>query len=110
MAVEKPIGGLEQTILLAVMRCGSGAYGLAVQSELRNSIDRVLSLGAIYTTLERMERKGFVSSRLEEGSGVRGGRPKRIFKVEGAGIAALISARRDWNTLTSGLEGLLSPA
>jgi PadR family transcriptional regulator len=84
-------GALEELIMLAVLKEGDDAYGLSIQKSLRDA-GRRLELSTIYTTLERLEDKGWVSSRLGGATPVRGGRAKRIFRVEGFGTRALKDA------------------
>ena len=107
MARADSLGQLERVVLLAVLHCGDDAYGYTVQKQLSAKINRTLALGAIYTTLERLERKGYVSSRLAEPSPGRGGRPKRLFTVLGSGVRAINSTQDEWLKLAHGLEGIL---
>jgi PadR family transcriptional regulator PadR len=85
------LGELEQLLLLAILQCADDAYGLAIQRAMR-AAGRALELPTIYTTLERLEEKGMVTSVLGGETPVRGGRKKRMFKVEGAGRTALDEA------------------
>ncbi|AUX39918.1 PadR family transcriptional regulator [Sorangium cellulosum] len=88
------LGEFERAVLLSVLGLGSGAYGVAVRNELEARLERSVSLGAVYTTLDRLEEKGFVSSRHGEPTPQRGGRAKKFFTVEGAGMEALEQSRR----------------
>ena len=72
----KHIGELEQMVLLAIVRLGPDAYGMAVLRELETRADRVVSRGALYLVLERMVQKGYLSTRLGEPTPGRGGRAK----------------------------------
>jgi DNA-binding PadR family transcriptional regulator len=101
---EKWLGEFEQIVLLAVLRLGTNAYGFAVQQEIHRCTGRTCSIGAIYTTLDRMERKGFVSSCIGEPTPLRGGRAKKYFKVEGAGEAALKRSHNATASMIAGLE------
>lgn len=91
MTTENHIGELEELVLLAIMKIGSGAYGASIQEALEDA-GRFVSFGALYTTLGRLEQKGLVSSRVGEATKARGGRAKKYFQVEGAGKCATISA------------------
>ena len=84
-------GAFEQLILLALLRWGEGAYGMTVRRELVATTGRDVSLGAVYATLDRLERKGWVSSYGVSAaeSAERGGRARRFFRVEPSGEAAL---------------------
>ena len=83
------MGEFERAVLLAVSRLGEAAYGMTVRRELETRLKRAVSIGAVYTTLERMEEKGFVSSWVGEPTAERGGRAKKYFRVEAPGVDAL---------------------
>ena len=100
------LGDFEQLILLAILRLGDDAYGLRVQSELAKRAGRTASIGAIYTTLERLEEKELVRSAVGESTPERGGRAKRIFTVSGAGRAALSQSIGATRSMSAGLKGL----
>lgn len=99
------LGELEQTVMLAVLRLGGDAYGAAIQRELRERIGRDVTIATIYVTLTRLEAKGLVASELADGGGERGGRAKRMFRVEPEGLEALHRARESLARLWEGLEG-----
>jgi len=98
------LGEFEQLCLLAVARLGTNAYGVSILDEIEGRTGREPNIGSIYATLDRMEEKGFVSSRLGEATGVRGGRSKRYFKIEGPGVKALNRARRMQDSMWHGVE------
>ena len=64
---------LEYTLLLALLRLGAEAYGVPIRDEIAGRTGRQLSLGALYTTLERLESKGLIESRMAAPTAVRGG-------------------------------------
>lgn len=99
-----PLGEFEQLILLAVLQCGDDAYGVTVQDELGKRTTRRVASGAIYMTLDRLEKKGLLVSRLTEPSAERGGRAKRCYKVTKPALAALKHSRRALISLWEGLE------
>lgn len=101
------LGGLEQVVLLAVAHLGEEAYGVTVRQEIERRTGRSLSLGAIYSTLYRLESKGLVSSRLGESTPERGGRAKRLFGVETEGERALGATRRMLERMWEGAEPVL---
>ena len=101
------VGEFEQMILLSIMRLDAEAYGLAIRDELASVAGRTPSSGALYTTLDRLEKKGFVASRAEEGARERGGRPRRYVEVTPEGRAALAASRSRLLALWDGLEGAL---
>jgi PadR family transcriptional regulator PadR len=72
------LGELEQLVLLAILRLGDDAYGITVQQEIAERGARPVSLGAVYSTLSRLEEKGFVSTRTGEPTPTRGGRRKKL--------------------------------
>jgi len=88
------LGHLELTVLLAVTRLGVDAYGLAIRHDVSARTQHDYSVGAIYTTLQRLEEKGFVSARTTDPLPVRGGRSRRQFKVTAAGKRAVREAKR----------------
>jgi DNA-binding PadR family transcriptional regulator len=97
------LGSLEHIVLLAVARLGTDAYGMTVRQEIHNRTGRDLSIGAVYATLERLERKGFVSSRRGEPTAERGGRAKRHFQIEADGEEALATSQDAIRQMTVGL-------
>jgi PadR family transcriptional regulator, regulatory protein PadR len=100
-------GPFEQLVLLALLRLRDNAYGIRVRDEIALCTGRNPSLGAVYTTLERLETKGFVSSHEGEKTALRGGRAKRYFLIEGGGLAALKAAHDATCSMTAGLEPIL---
>ena len=103
------LGALELTILLAVARLGDEAYGLSVRTDVSARTGRDYSVGAIYTTLERLEAKGLVTSRTTEPLPVRGGRSRREFKVTAAGHRAIRQAERVAKSVWAGVGRTPNP-
>jgi DNA-binding PadR family transcriptional regulator len=101
------LGEFEQMVLLSIMRLGSGAYGLAIRDELASVAGRMPSSGSLYTTLDRMEKKGLVESTPGERTAERGGRPRRYVHVTPQGQALLARSRTTLLALWDGLEGAL---
>lgn len=97
------IGSLELSALLAVARLADDAYGLAVRRDLEERTGRSYSVGAVYTTLQRLEDKGLLRSRAGEPIPVRGGRSRRHFAVTGAGARAIREAERHAASIWSGV-------
>ena len=83
------LGTFEQAVLLAVIKLGDNAYGRVILKEVANRLDRDVAAGAVYATLDRLEDKELLSSCLAAGTASRGGRARRYYKLEAAGIAAL---------------------
>jgi DNA-binding PadR family transcriptional regulator len=101
------LGEFEHMVLLSIMRLGADAYGLAIREELESVAGRSPSSGSLYTTLDRMERKGLLESYAGEASGERGGRARRYVRVTPAGRALLARSRGALMALWDGLEGAL---
>jgi DNA-binding PadR family transcriptional regulator len=98
------LGAFEQAVLLAVVRLGEDAYGRAVLKEVEKRLDREVAVGAVHATLERLENKGMLSSKLAPGNEVRAGRPRRYYRLEPAGHRALNDARVANNRLWHGFR------
>jgi DNA-binding PadR family transcriptional regulator len=107
---EDLLGSLEQIVLLAVMRLGSGAYGMTVRREIEQRTGRNLSIGAVYATLERLQSKSYVSSFTGEPTAERGGRAKKYFRIEADGVAALRRSHDAIRNMTAGLRRRLEGA
>jgi DNA-binding PadR family transcriptional regulator len=97
------LGELEQLVLLAVLRLGDAAYGIAIQQEIAAHAERYPSLGAVYSTLTRLEQKGYLSARAGEPTATRGGRRKKLYAVEAAGQRALRGSLAALRALSQGL-------
>ena len=84
------IGQFEQLVLAAVLSLRENAYGVTIQNKASQLAQpKKISLGAIYVTLDRLEDKGFISSRLSDPTNERGGRAKRCYRLEALGEQAL---------------------
>ena len=88
------LGELEELVLLAVCTLGDAAYGVTVQQRIEHVAARGVTLGAVYSALERLERKQCVRSRIGGATGVAGGRRKRYFHIAPAGRQALDRTRQ----------------
>lgn len=93
----------EQQVLLAAWRLGDGAYGASVRDELERVTGRSIAQGAVYVTLVRLEKKGFLRSRLSDPTPVRGGKAKRLFTILPPGIEGVRAARETMDRLWHGL-------
>ena len=89
--------------MLALVRLGVNAYGRAVLKEVQDRLGREVAAGAVYATLERLEDKGLVASRLGPGTPSRGGRERRYYSIEAAGVRALNEAKAVADSLWKGL-------
>jgi DNA-binding PadR family transcriptional regulator len=104
--MKQPLGEFEQIVLLAILRLGEKAYGVAIREEIIKRTERTPSPGALYVTLDRLEEKGLVTSTLGDPTPQRGGRAKRYFTVTAAGVAAVKRAQQAFRSLSEGLEVL----
>jgi DNA-binding PadR family transcriptional regulator len=87
------LGEFEQSVLLAIAHLGDGAYGVTIRQEIEARTGRSVAIGALYTALDRLERKGYVASEMSDPTPERGGRSKRHFEMKAAGIGALKQSR-----------------
>jgi PadR family transcriptional regulator PadR len=97
------LGSLEHIVLLALVRLKANAYGMTIRREIEERTGRHLSIGAVYATLDRLESKGYVSSSLGEPTAERGGRAKRLFRIEAEGGRALRASQDAIQSMTLGL-------
>jgi DNA-binding PadR family transcriptional regulator len=98
------LGEFEQLVLLALVRQGRDAYGVSICDDISARTGRDVSLGAVYKTLDRLETKGLVQSRIGEPTPERGGRRKKHYRVAGAGERALRHSLAALRRMTDGLE------
>ena len=97
------LGEFEQLVLLALVRLGTEAYGVSIRDEIEQRARRDVALGAVYTTLLRLEDKGFAASRLGESTPERGGRRKKFYRPTAAGQRALRASLDALRGMTRGL-------
>jgi PadR family transcriptional regulator len=101
------LGEFEQSVLLAIVHLKGDAYGVTIRREIESRTGRSIAVGALYTALERLERKGYVRSAASDPTPERGGRSKRHFTLLAAGATALERShdamRRMWAGLKPGL-------
>lgn len=107
MAKGSFLGEFEQFVLFAVLQLRNDAYGVMIKREIQQRASRTVSLGALYTTLERLESKGYVSSWIGDSTPERGGRAKKYFRVEAEGLAALKRAHEAHTTMAKGLKPIM---
>jgi PadR family transcriptional regulator, regulatory protein PadR len=103
MARSDALGEFEQSVLLAIAHLGTEAYGVTVRREIEGRTGRTVAVGALYTALDRLERKGLVSSVMSDPTPERGGRSKRHFKLRASGVTALRQTRERINRMWEGL-------
>ena len=88
------VGQHELMVMLAVLRLGREAYGVPIAAEIESKTGREMLQGSVYATLERLEAKGLVASRLGEATAQRGGRAKRYFKLTAEGVRQVRETQR----------------
>jgi PadR family transcriptional regulator PadR len=106
MAKREFLGGFELLVLLALIRLGDDAYGVPIADAIESSSGRDVAIGSVYITLDRLESKGLVSSRLGEPTAARGGRAKTYFRITAKGLREVRQARRTLMTLWQGVPQL----
>ena len=102
------LGEFEQVVLLAILRLGDNAYAVSIRDEILQCTGRDVSRGSVYITLDRLETKGFLRSRLADPTPERGGRAKRYYELRPRAIDALKESRRALVALWRGLERVLA--
>ncbi|HEY9225513.1 MAG TPA: PadR family transcriptional regulator [Gemmatimonadaceae bacterium] len=107
MTRSRPLGEFEHLVLLAILRLGDEAYAPAILEELETRTGRPPSPGSMYVTLDRLEEKGLLRSRLADATDPRGGRPRRYVSVTPLGVRQLRESRTALLKLWRGLEGVL---
>ena len=101
------LGQFEHVVLLAILRLGDAAYAPAILEEIEARTGRPASPGSMYVTLDRLEDKGLIRSRLADTTDERGGRPRRYVTVTAFGMRELRASRTALLKLWRGLEGVL---
>jgi len=100
------IGSFELMVMLALMRLGDDAYGVAIAREIASRAGREAPLPSIYAALARLESKGLVRSSLGEPTAERGGRAKRYFRVTASGIREVRATHQVLSAMWNGLPHL----
>jgi PadR family transcriptional regulator PadR len=104
------LGEFEQLVLLAILQCSEtdeGAYTVPIGRLISEKTGRDVARGALHTSLDRLQSKGLVASKLGEPLAIRGGRSRRYFTVTKPGVVALRDARAAIVNLSAGLESVL---
>jgi len=104
MTESLALGEFEHVVLLAVLRLGDAAYAVAVRDEIARHTGRRVSRGSVYVTLDRLETKGCLRSRLADPTPERGGRAKRYYALRPRAIEALKENRRTLAAMWRGLD------
>ena len=104
MARSATLGQFEQAVLLAVVHLEDDAYGVTIRRLIESRTKRPVSVGALYTAIDRLEEKGFVQSTMSDPTPARGGRSKRHVRITASGRRALRDAHRFFASLWAGLD------
>ena len=99
----KHLGEFEQLLLFALLELEDDAHGVAIRQAIEEKTGRMVSPGAIYTALERLGGRGFVSAEIGDSAPARGGRRRKLYRLEPAGAEAL---HRSFSTLSKMADGL----
>lgn len=103
MAKGDHLGEFEQMVLLALLRLEDRAYGVTIRREIQGRSERRVAIGAVYATLERLEKKGYVVSSISKPEPIPGGRSKKYFHPTDAGTEALRHSREMMRRMAEGL-------
>jgi len=103
------LGEFEEVVLLAVAVLTPEAYSVVIAEELEQQTSKTVTTGAVHAALQRLEKKGFVKSKMGEATPERGGRRKRIFTVTVAGSSMLHKVREVRESLWSRIVPLSEP-
>jgi PadR family transcriptional regulator PadR len=103
-AMAAALGEFEQLVLFALVRLDADAYGATSRREIEHRAGRPLAISAVYTTLDRLEQKGIVRSRVGEPTAERGGRRRKHFALTPLGARAVRDAYTVYERMTAGLE------
>ena len=101
------LGEFEQMVLLAILQMNDRAFGLEIRREIERSAERSVSRGAFYTTLDRMEKKGYLRWTEEVPEDPNRNAPLRLFSLTPEGLRALRASHRAVSNLSRGLDQLL---
>ncbi len=107
VAYAASLGEFEHIVMLAVVRLRESARAFDIREEIQDKAQRRVSRGALYATLERLEKKGYLTWETEATTPERGGIPRRRFFVTDDGTAALRASQRALANLSEGLEAYL---
>ncbi len=107
---RESLGEFEHRVLLAVLRLGGEAYSVPLVLEMEERTGREVAQPAVYIALRRLEKKGLVTSRLDDHAVKKTGRVRRYFKLTPGGKRRLVESRRAFERLWEGLDSALDKA
>lgn len=98
------LGEFEQILLLGLLQLGGKAHGVPLRGEIYRRTGRRVSAGAVFTAMERLEKRGLIDSALGEPTSKRGGKRRRIYEIAPAGLAAIHRSLKTLDSMTDGLS------
>ncbi len=107
---RRRLGEFETSVLLAIVHLQGRGYGVSIADEIERRSGKPVSFGAVYATLDRLQKKGLISSELGGPTATRGGKPKRFYRVEAPGEHALRDARSIAERMWAGVPPIGAPA
>ncbi len=84
----------EEFLLLAIWRLQNNAYGVTIREQLKESTGKSWAFGALFVSLDRLVKKGFLQSHLSDPTPERGGRSKRMYRLTDEGMKALLEVKQ----------------
>jgi DNA-binding PadR family transcriptional regulator len=110
MSRDDYLGEFEHLVLLALVRLGDGTYGVPIREEIVERAGREVSFGAVYSTLRRLESKGWIETWMSEPTPVQGGRSRKRVRLTSVGLETLQRAQQRLSRMAEGLGGVLGQA
>jgi len=107
---RKGLGEFETSVLLAIVSLQGRGYGVSIADEIERRTGKRVSFGAVYATLDRLQKKGLISSELGEPTPERGGKPKRFYRIEAPGERALREAQTAVERMWAGVSPTVAVA
>lgn len=101
--MQRGLGEFEQLLLFAVLRLGNHAYGVRIRQEIASQTGKDVAAGAVYTGLDRLQTRGFVSSEEAEAAPSRGGRRRKYYRLEREGALALQATYTNVRSMADGM-------
>lgn len=105
---RRSLGDLERLVMLAILALGDDAYGASIRREIESRTGRDVAVGAIYTALDRLEKRDAVASRVGSPTAERGGRRRKHYVLQSAGAADLAHSLQVIEDMTEGMDALLA--
>ena len=99
---------LEEQVLVTVWKFDGEGYGVNVFNHLEKIVEKKITLGVIYDTMERLRKKGCLDTQMGDPTPVRGGMRKKYYQITKAGIEALVKAQETHEKVMEGFGQLLT--